>query len=112
MNNTEKAVAWQGPRPATPDARLGQAGQSASAIAHEIDVAHVADLALHPKRCSNTKSSTSVPGIPGDIRRAVDEVSLDVGRLRDLDRPRDDPSGTGFTAAKRGLSPREVFASC
>jgi CheY-like chemotaxis protein len=74
--------------------RLRTAGQSASAIAHDIDVA-MAPIALYTNALlEHEPLSERARHYLSTIRRAVDDVSLNVGRLRELDRPRHDPTDT------------------
>ena len=69
---------------------LRTAGQSASAIAHDIDVA-MAPISLYTNALlEHEPLSDRARHYLSTIRRAVDDVLLNVGRLRELDRPRDD----------------------
>src|SRR4051812_48164461 len=74
--------------------RLRSAGQSASAIAHDIDVA-IAPISLYANALLDHEPlSERARHYLSAIRRAVEDVAQNVGRLRELDRPHDDATGT------------------
>src|SRR6187551_1474635 len=74
--------------------RLRSAGQSASAIAHDIDVA-IAPISLFANALlEHEPLSERARHYLASILRAVDDVSQNVGRLRELDRPREELPGT------------------
>jgi CheY-like chemotaxis protein len=84
------------------------AAQSASAIAHDIDVA-LAPISLYTSALlDNETLSERARHYLTSIRRAVDDVSQNVGRLRELDRPRDDPSGTDSRTQRPSLTVRSL----
>lgn len=86
MNITEKATAVPDRHTELPHSPR----QSASAIAHDIDVA-VAPISLYTNALlEHEPLSERARHYLNSIRRAVGDVSQNVGRLRELDRPRDD----------------------
>jgi CheY-like chemotaxis protein len=112
MSNPEKAVAPE--RLADTGETLlnaqplRAAGQSASAIAHDIEVA-IAPISLYTSALlEHEPLSERARHYLSSIRRAVDDVSLNVGRLRELDRPRDDPSGTVSRAQRPAGAARSL----
>lgn len=70
--------------------RLRAVGQAASAIAHDIDLA-IAPIALYTDALLEHETlSERARHYLASMRRAVDDVAQNVGRLRELDRPRED----------------------
>jgi CheY-like chemotaxis protein len=81
---------------------------SASAIAHDIDVA-VAPISLYANALLEHESlSERARHYLGSIRRAVEDVTHNVARLRELDRPRDDPAGTAARAQRPTVAARSL----
>ena len=70
--------------------RLHSLGQAASAIAHDIDVA-MAPITLYTEAMLEHETlSDRARHYLSSIRRAVDDVTHNVARLRELDRPREE----------------------
>ena len=88
--------------------RQRSVGQSASAIAYDIDVA-IAPITLYANALLEHESlSERARHYLASIRRAVDDVSQNVGRLRELDRPRDDQPGTVSRTQRPTVSVRSL----
>src|SRR6188768_1540504 len=88
--------------------RLRTAGLSASAIAHDIDVA-MAPISLYTNALlEHEPLSERARHYLASIQRAVDDVSLNVGRLRELDRPRDDLPGTVSRTQRPAVAARSL----
>ena len=70
--------------------RVHTLGQAASAIAHDIDVA-MAPITLYTETMLEHEAlSERARHYLGSIRRAINDVTHNVARLRELDRPRDE----------------------
>jgi len=88
--------------------RLRTAGLSANAIAHDIDVA-MAPISLYTNALlEHEPLSERARHYLSSIQRAVDDVSLNVARLRELDRPRDDLPGTASRAQRPAGAARSL----
>ncbi len=71
--------------------QLRAVGQTASAIAHDIDLA-LAPISLYADALLEHEALSERARLYlHSIRRAVDDVTLNAGRLRELDRPREHP---------------------
>ena len=104
MSITDKVVAGPDRLPDTNEA----VGQSASAIAHDIDVA-IAPITLYTNALlEHEPLSERARHYLASIQRAVDDVSQNVGRLRELDRPRDDLPETASRTQRPTVSARSL----
>jgi CheY-like chemotaxis protein len=104
MSITEKAVA----ETLLEAERLRSVSQSASAIAHDIDVA-VAPISLYTNALlEHEPLSERARHYLTSIQRAVADVTQNVGRLRELDRPRQDLARTDSHAQRPTLAVRSL----
>src|SRR6187402_3816652 len=87
---------------------LRSVGQSASTIAHDIDVA-VAPISLFANALLEHESlSERARHYLASILRAVDDVSQNAGRLRELDRPREELPATVSRTQRPTVSARSL----
>jgi CheY-like chemotaxis protein len=104
MSSTEKIVA----EALLETGQLRGTGQSASAIAHDIEVA-LAPIALYTSALIEHEAlSERARHYLASIRRAVDDVSQNVARLREIDRPRDDLPGKDSRSQRPTLAVRSL----
>ena len=88
--------------------RLRSVSQSARAIAHHIDVA-LAPISLYAQALlEHEPLSERARHYLGSIRRAVDDVSQNIARLRELDRPRDDQAGATSGTQRPAVAARSL----
>jgi len=88
--------------------RLRAVGQAASMIAHDIELA-IAPIALYADALLEHETlSERARHYLKSIRRAVDDVTLNAGRLRELDRPREDPQRTDPNTLRPSGSARSL----
>ena len=113
MSITEKVVAAPDRAAETSETlrkaeRLRSEGQSASSIAHDIDVA-VAPISLFANAMlEHEPLSERARHYLASILRAVDDVSQNVGRLRELDRPREELPETVSRTQRPTVSARSL----
>jgi len=113
MSITEKVVAPPERAAETSESllnaeRLRSVGQSASTIAHDIDVA-IAPISLFANALlEHEPLSERARHYLASILRAVDDVSQNLGRLRDLDRPREELPATVSRTQRPTASARSL----
>jgi len=113
MSITEKVVAAPDRAAETSETllnaeRLRSVGQSASTIAHDIDVA-IAPISLFANALlEHEPLSERARHYLASILRAVDDVSQNLGRLRDLDRPREELPATVSRTQRPTASARSL----
>jgi CheY-like chemotaxis protein len=88
--------------------RLHAVGQAASAIAHDIDVALSPIILYTEAMLEHEELSDRARHYLSSIRRAVSDVSQNVARLRELDRPREDLRRTDPRAHRPTYSVRSL----